>query len=35
MYANVPINVFVDGITPDVMSMPELELDIYYLNYTA
>lgn len=34
-YSNVPINIFIDGITSDVMTMPELELDIYYLNYTA
>ena len=33
IYTNVPISVFVNGITSDVMTMPELELDIYYLNY--
>ena len=32
-YTNVPISIFINGITPEVMTMPELELDIYYLNY--
>ena len=35
IYSNVPISIFIDGINPDIMTMTELELDIYYLNYTA
>ena len=30
---DVPFHIFVDGLTPEVMLMDQLKLDIYYLSY--